>query len=150
VSELGQAGYERLLEFRTALRRFERWSEDCARDAGLTPAQHQLLLAIAGHPGTDGPTISDVAEYLLVRHHSAVGLVDRTAQAGLLRRTKDPQDARVVRLQVTESGARRLARLSTVHLAELRRLAPMLQHLADITQDEAVGVNAPTRPATGA
>ena len=69
--------YERLLAFRTDLRRFLRWSEQEAAAAGVTPAQHQLLLAIRGNPDPSGPTIGDVAEALLLPHHSAVGLVDR-------------------------------------------------------------------------
>ena len=73
---IDDADYRRLLEFRTGLRRFLHWSEEQARAAGVTPAQHQLLLAIRGHDGA-GPTIGDVADYLLLRHHSAVGLVDR-------------------------------------------------------------------------
>ena len=75
--------FAELLRFRDALRRFLRWSEDQARAAGLTPAQHQLLLAVRGHDGD--PTIGDVAEHLLLRHHSAVELVDRAERAGLLR-----------------------------------------------------------------
>jgi DNA-binding MarR family transcriptional regulator len=77
VTALNQAQYERLLRFRTGLRRFLRWSAEQAALAGLTPAQHQLLLAVRGHPEPQGPTIRDVAGYLLLRHHSAVELVDR-------------------------------------------------------------------------
>ena len=109
-----------LLRFRDALRRFLRWSEDEARAAGLTPAQHQLLLAVRGHDGD--PTIGDVAEHLLLRHHSAVELVDRAERAGHLRRRADSDDRRVVHLELTADGERRLADLSAAHLAELRRL----------------------------
>jgi DNA-binding MarR family transcriptional regulator len=85
-----EADYQLLLEFRTTLRRFLRWSERQASAQGLTPAQHQLLLAIKGHPGPDGPSIGDVAGYLVLRHNSAVGLVDRAQALGLVRRKPDP------------------------------------------------------------
>src|SRR6201999_1178094 len=117
------------LEFRTALRKFERWSEEQARRVGLTAAQHQLLLAITGHPDDRGPTIGEVADYLIVRHHSAVGLVDRAVEAGLVVPLRDAGDSRTVRLALTGTGQDRIAALSELHLAELRRLAPILDHL---------------------
>src|SRR5436853_6393625 len=100
------------------MRQFLNWSAEQAHDAGLTPTQHQLLLAIRGHVG-GAPTISDVAEHLILKHHSVVGLVDRTIAAGLVARRADPDDARVVRLALTARGARVLARLSAAHTAEL-------------------------------
>lgn len=83
------------------LRRFLRWSEDQAAEAGLTPAQHQLLVAIKGHPGPEPPAIRDIAEYLLLRSHSAVGLVGRAEAAGVVRGQQDAKDARVVRVWCT-------------------------------------------------
>jgi len=126
--------YERLLAFRTDLRRFLRWSEQAAAAAGLTPAQHQLLLAVRGNPDPSGPTIGDVADALLLRHHSAVGLVDRAVTAGLVRRVPDAHDHRVVRLELTSRGARSLDRLAQAHLTELADLAPHLVGLADRVQ----------------
>jgi DNA-binding MarR family transcriptional regulator len=123
--------YRRLLELRTGLRRFLRWSEQQAEAAGLTPAQHQLLLAIRGHPGTRGPTVGDVAEALLLRHHSAVGLVDRAAAAGLVERAPDPDNLSVVRLRLTDNGSAQLAALSDLHLQELAHLAPTMHALWD-------------------
>jgi len=123
--------YERLLQFRIGLRRFLRWSEAQATAAGLTPAQHQLLLAIRGHPDPAGPTIGDVAEALLLRHHSAVGLVDRAAAARLVRRRTDEHDRRVVRLALTATGSNKLARLTSAHLAELADLAARLHPLGE-------------------
>lgn len=111
-----------LLEFRTDLRRFLHWSEQQARAAGLTPAQHQLLLAIKGHPGPDGPTIGEVAEHLMLRHHSAVGLVDRAEKAGHLVRRQDPDDHRVVHLVLSPQGEALIRQLSEAHVEELRRL----------------------------
>jgi DNA-binding MarR family transcriptional regulator len=119
--------YERLLSFRTALRQFTRWSERQAVAAGVTPAQHQLLLAVRGHAGR--PTVGDVAESLLLRHHSAVELVDRAVAADLVRRRPDPHDGRTVRLELTAHARSVLARLSVAHLEELRRLAPRMRGL---------------------
>src|SRR5436190_5026650 len=77
LDQPNRADFEHVLAFRTSLRRFQRWSEDEARAAGLTHVQHQLLVAIKGHPGAASPTIGDLANYLLLRPHSAVELVDR-------------------------------------------------------------------------
>jgi DNA-binding MarR family transcriptional regulator len=126
---LSASTYARLLALRTGLRRFQHWSEQQARAQGLTPAQHQLLLAVRGHGDPRGPTIGDVAEYLLLQHHSAVGLVDRAVEAGLVRRVRTDDDHRVVRLALTTDGARRLERLSAQHLEEIERLAPLLRGL---------------------
>ena len=123
--------YEALLRFRTALRRFNHWSEQQAKAVGLTHAQHQLLLAVKGHPGPSSPTIGDVADYLLLRHHSAVELVNRVQAAGLLVRDRDGADARVVRLRLTDKGEECLEKLTQLHLAELGQLAPLLAHLVD-------------------
>lgn len=112
-----------------ALRRFLRWSEDQAAAAGLTPAQHQLLVAVKGHPGPEPPAIGELAEYLLLQSHSAVGLVDRAAAAGVVRRQQDEKDARVVRVYLTEKGDRLVQDLTTAHLTELYNLAGALNLL---------------------
>jgi|SRR5580700_4587910 DNA-binding MarR family transcriptional regulator len=129
IDRLVDDDYRRLLFLRTGLRCFLRWSEDQARDVGLTPAQHQLLLAVRGHEGPLGPTIGDVADALLLKHHSAVELVQRAEAAGLLVRVPDPSDGRVVRLALSRRGKVALERLSTSHLEELARLADRLQPL---------------------
>jgi DNA-binding MarR family transcriptional regulator len=126
---LSDADYQELLAFRDGLRRFLRWSEQHALQAGITPAQHQLLLAIRGHPGR-APTIGDVADHLLLRHHSVVGLADRAVVAGLVERQIDSEDHRVVRLHLTASGTRRLEALVTAHVDELDRLGPILTQLS--------------------
>lgn len=128
--ELEDADYQRLLQFRTGLRRFLHWSEEQAEKAGLTAAQHQLLLAIRGHDGPLGPTIGDAAGYLLLRHHSAVGLVDRAVKAGLVERHEDAVDRRVVRLRLTSQGAQILKQLSELHLEEIKRLTPRIRDLS--------------------
>ena len=128
--DLDDADYRRLLQFRISLRRFLHWSEEQAERAGLTPAQHQLLLAIRGHDGEQGPTIGDVAGYLLLRHHSAVGLVDRAGKAGFVERVEDGGDRRVVRLRLTPLGAQLLQQLTATHLEEIQRLTPRIQELS--------------------
>ena len=120
-----------MLAFRTSLRRFQRWSEDEARAAGLTHVQHQLLVAIKGHPGAASPTIGDLANYLLLRPHSAVELVDRAEAAGLVRRVPDAADARVVRVELTNRGDQLVTRLTQKHLAELHKLAAVLGQLTE-------------------
>src|SRR5690349_5865856 len=97
--------YQRLLELRTGLRRFLRWSEEQAVGAGVTPAQHQLLLAVRGHDDPRGPTVADIARSLLLQHHSTVELVDRAQAGGLVRRGADPRDRRTVRVRLTPHGA---------------------------------------------
>lgn len=114
--------YEELLGFRTALRRFLRWSEEQARAAGLTPAQHQLLLAIKGHPGDVAPTVGELADYLVTRHHSVVELIDRAVDAGLVERRRDANDQRIVHLLLTPLGEKRIEELSRLALEELRNL----------------------------
>lgn len=130
ASGLSHEDYARLLRFRTELRRFEDWSRRQAQQVGLTPAQHQLLLAVKGHSDRRGPTIREVSEYLYVRHHSAVELTDRVVVAGLVARSPDACDARSVRITLTELGEARIEQLSQLHLSELSRLAPLLGHLA--------------------
>lgn len=114
--------YRSILTFRTRLRRFLAWSGDQARAAGLTPTQHQLLLAIRGHDDPRGPTISDIADYLQLRHHSAVGLVDRAESAGLVRRRDDAEDRRLARVELEPEGEAALEHLTALHVAELRAL----------------------------
>lgn len=126
---LTHGDFEHLLAFRVSLRRFERWSENQARAAGVTHAQHQLLVAIRGHPGGEPPTVTDLADYLLLRHHSTVELVDRAESAGLVRRTADDHDARLVRVRLTPKGRRILTELTPAHLAELHKLASVLNEL---------------------
>ena len=124
--DLDDADYRRLLGFRDGLRRFLHWSEEQAKAAGLTPAQHQLLLAVRGHDGA--PTIGDLAEHLLLRHHSVVELVDRAERAGLVR-ARGPTRTTTASCTCTSTaaGSRRLAALSAAHLEELHRLAPAIE-----------------------
>jgi DNA-binding MarR family transcriptional regulator len=121
--KLTDQDYRAILAFRDRLRRFLAWSEKQARAAGLTPAQHQLLLAVRGHPGTVPPTIGDIAEHLRLRHHSAVGLIDRAEVAGLVERVPDRDDRRVVHIRLLPAGREALDDLTSFHLEELQVLA---------------------------
>ncbi len=125
----GDEDYRKLLHFRDGIRRFLAWSASQAGAQGLTPMQHQLLLAIRGHDDALDPTIGDVAEHLLIRHHSAVELVDRAAGAGLVERRRDPADGRVVRLGLTRLGQDKLEALAEAHLEELKRLVPPMMRI---------------------
>jgi len=127
--QLTREDFEHLLAFRTSLRRFQRWSEDQAKTAGLTHVQHQLLVAIKGHPDSEPPTVGDLADYLLLRHHSTVELVDRAEAAGLVRRVSDARDGRVARVRLTSKGDRILMQLTPTHLIELHSLAAILDEL---------------------
>ena len=129
TTKLTDRDFQQLLDLRTSLRRFLRWSENQARSVGLTSAQHQLLLAVRGHPGAAGPTIGEVARYLVLRHHSAVGLIDRAALAGLVRRVPDPERHGIVHVRLTPAGQARLEELTALHLEELSGLAPSMETL---------------------
>jgi DNA-binding MarR family transcriptional regulator len=129
MPQLTRQDFERLLEFRVTLRRFQRWSEDQAQAEGLTHVQHQLLVAVKGHHGSRPPTVGDLAGYLLLRPHSAVELVDRAEAAGLVERTPDRDDGRVVRVRLTGAGDRVLNKLTRAHLERLHELAAVLDEL---------------------
>ena len=126
-STVSDEDYARLLTVRTRLREFEHWSAAQAAAHGLTASQHQLMLAVRGHPGSVGPTIGEAAAYLMIRHNTAVELIDRAQELGLLARTRDPADHRAVRLSLTDEGQRRLAALAQAHIDELSRLTPLLE-----------------------
>lgn len=126
---INQEDYQRLSEFRYLIRRFLEFSQLQANEAGLTPRQHQALLAIKGFPGGGPVTVGDLAERLRIRHHSAVELVNRLNEAGLVTRDQDEADHRRVLLQLTPLADNRLAELSAAHLDELSRIEPTLRRL---------------------
>ena len=128
------ADYQALARFRRALRGFLYFSEQAARAAGLTPAQHQLLLAVKGVECDRAPTIGEVADWLKLRHHSAVELVDRAVTAGLVVRETDPDDARCQRLVLTAHGEEKLAVLSGLHREELRRFKEQMLSLPSVEE----------------
>lgn len=111
-----------LARFRYELRKFLRFSEQAARNAGLTPQQHQLLLGVAGYTGRGWATISELAEFLQERHNAVVGLVDRARRRGLITKEVDARDRRLVRVALTPAGRKLLHQLSALHRRELGRL----------------------------
>ncbi len=129
MAKVSKADYETLAAFRYALRQFLHFSEEAAGAVGLTPQQHQALLTIKGYPGRDYMTIGELAERLCIRHHSAVGLVDRLEAQNLVARRGAEADRRRVYVTLTPHGLSVLERLSTVHRAELRRIGPQLSQL---------------------
>ncbi len=114
--------YETLSEFRYQLRKFLHFSETAARNEGLTPQQHQLMLAVKGYPGRDTVTPRELAERLQITHHACVGLIDRCEQLGLVIRKANPSDGRSVLVEVTTEGLQILERLSEMHLEEIKRI----------------------------
>lgn len=123
---LSLADYQLLAEFRHLLARFLAFSAQAAGAAGLAPRQHQALLAIKAFPRGQRVTVGDLAGRLGIRHHSAVGLVDRLVHSGYLVRRTDIEDRRRAVLGLTAAAERALAALSAAHRAELRRIAPIL------------------------
>lgn len=134
-----RADFERLLGFRVALRQFERWSDGRAREAGVTHVQHQLLLAIKGHAGPKPPAVGDLAEYMLLRPHSTVELINRAEAADLVIRAPDEADGRVVRVHLTGQGDRILRTLTQAHLERLHNLAAVLDDLVNSADDAVAG-----------
>ncbi|HEX2631641.1 MAG TPA: MarR family transcriptional regulator [Bradyrhizobium sp.] len=112
--------YQALAQFRFQLRRFLSFSETAARDAGLTPQQHQALLAIKGFSSAEPLSVGELAEFLLVRHHTAVELVDRMTRLRLLERIADEDDSRRILVKLTKKGEQKLRMLSKIHLQELQ------------------------------
>jgi len=123
---LTAADYRSLGAFRYQIRRFLHFSEEAAKAEGLEPQQHQMLLAVRAVDEPEGPTVGSLAEHLIIRHHSAVGLIDRLAERGLVERTRGQEDRRQVRVRLTAEGEGKLRRLSTAHREELRTSGRML------------------------
>ena len=126
---IGDADFEAVAAFRYAIRRFLRFSEQAARRERITPQQHQLLLALKGFPNRDHATVSELAHRLQMRQHSVVGLIDRTARLGLVRRERGTEDRREVFIFVTEKGEALLNRLTQMHRQELIAMRDALSNL---------------------
>jgi DNA-binding MarR family transcriptional regulator len=118
--------YRALAEFRYQIRRYLRFSERAARDSGIEPQQHQLLMAIRGLPEESQPTIGELAERMQVQHHSMVELADRLVKRGLITRKRGGDDRREVHLQITPKAQKMLRDLALVHRDELEAAAPVL------------------------
>jgi len=123
--------YETLAAFRYELRRFLRFSETAAEAVGLTPQQHQALLAVRGFAGPGAMTVGELAERLQIKPHSAVGLVNRLSEQGLITRHSSPDDRRRVLLTLTPHGNELLAELTTAHKEEVRRMRTALRELLE-------------------
>ncbi len=134
--DLSEQDYRRLAAFRHALRLFLRFSEQAARTEGITPNQHQLLLAVRGWPHSQAPTISEVARRLQLKVHSTGELARRAASAGLVAVESDPDDHRRQRITLTDVGIDKLRSLSVQHRDELRRFRLHLADLLDMLDDE--------------
>jgi DNA-binding MarR family transcriptional regulator len=123
---LTKQDFEALARFRFGIRRYLRFSEETVRRHGVTPQQYQLMLALKGFPGRDWAVVRELADRLQLRHHSVVELVNRAQSQGLVDRTGDPDDARAVRVVLTDQGEQLLGRLSALHRDELRRMEAAL------------------------
>lgn len=121
--------YEALAQFRYQLRKFLSFSKAAAEKAGLTPQQHQALLAIKGFSSAEPVSVGDLAEFLLVRHHTAVELVDRMTRLGLLTRIVDDGDSRRILVKLTRKGEQKLQTLSKIHFEELQAASPRLTRI---------------------
>ena len=119
TGQVSKEEFEAIANFRYAIRRFLRFSEQAARREGITPQQHHLLLAIKGFPGRDSATVSELADRLQMRQHSMVGLIDRTESQGLVRRVQGTVDRRQVFIMLTPEGEARLSKLTAQHRREL-------------------------------
>lgn len=127
--KLSPADYQALGAFRQALRRFMAFSETGARTLGLTPQQHQALLAVRAHPGPGAISVGELAHTLIIKNHSALGLVDRLVERGLMSRAPSPNDRRRVLLTLTDVGHRKLEAISRSNLGELKADLPVFTEL---------------------
>jgi len=128
-SAITKTEYEVLAEFRYLLRRFMSFSENAAKEVGITPQQHQALLTIKGFPGREQITIGELSDRLQTKHHSTVGLVNRLEAEKLIVRSPAPGDRRKVFISLTRHGLSMLEKLSDIHREELQRLSPQLRSL---------------------
>jgi len=142
---LSRSEYEMLAAFRYSLRQFLSFSEKAAAGVGLTQQQYQALLAVRAHPGPGLLTISDLAAQMLIKHHSAVGMVNRLEQQGMVRREPQADDGRKVGIRLTPTGERVFDRLASSHRGELRRIGPDLVRFMSFFAREA-GERAPAKP----
>ena len=126
VDPLTKTDFEALARFRFGIRSYLRFSEETVRRHGVTPQQYQLMLALKGYPGRDWALVRELADRLQLRHHSVVELINRAQHQGLVQRTTDPDDARAVRVVLTDEGEQLLARLGALHRDELRRMDTLL------------------------
>ena len=134
---LRTADYARLAAFRQGIREFLRFSEDAAGRAGLSTQHYQAMLILRAAGDATSITINDLARQLVIKHNSAVGLVDRLAGQGLVRRAPSSADRRKVELELSARGRQLLAKLAAAHRRELERIGPELRRLiADVLRPD--------------
>lgn len=126
ASKTQAVDYKALAQFRFELRKFQAFSEAAAHKEGLTPQQHQALLTIKGFSSDEPVSIGELAAFLLIRHHTAVELVDRMTKLGLLSRVVDDEDGRRALVKLTREGEKRLRKLSKIHFEEISAISPTL------------------------
>ena len=126
IQDLNPEQYRELAEFRRQIRRFLHFSETTAKEYGIEPQQHQLLLAVHGLPEGVKPTIREIASRLFIQHHSAVELVNRLEQTGTIARHPGAEDKREVWIRLTPAGRATLRKLALAHRTELERTGPGL------------------------
>lgn len=127
---LDKSDYEALLHLRSAMRRYIRFVDEGARAVGITPQQHQLLLAVKGQTRRDWATVSEIAEELQLKHNSTVGLANRCLTAGLIRKETSASDHRVVRIFLTPQGESLLEALSLRNVEQLHWLQKAITVIA--------------------
>lgn len=126
MKKLTMADYQALAEFRFQIRKFLHFSDSAIEEAGLERGQYQLMLTIKGMPNGVKPRIRDVANRMLIQHHSAVELIDRLEDGGYVRRERGQDDRREVLLALTARGERVLGQLALHHHEQLQNAAPAL------------------------
>lgn len=149
MPRISSADYRSLASFRYEIRKFLAFSEHAAREAGIEPQQHQLLLALRGLPEGARPTIRAVAERLCVQHHTTVALVDKLAGRGLIERERSSVDRREVLLRLTADGEKMLRSLSALHRQQLRTVGPSMLAALQVIVAGQGGGNAVSRGAAG-
>lgn len=119
--------YEALSDFRFRLRSFLRFSEDAAREEGITVLQYQLMLHTQGFAGREWATVSEIAERLQAQPHGVVALVSRCEESGLVQRKPSQVDRRQVEVHLLPAGRKKLARLAVLHADQLDGLAEVVR-----------------------
>jgi DNA-binding MarR family transcriptional regulator len=135
VQSASKLRLEALSEFRFRLRSFLRFSEDAARDAGITVLQYQVLLHTQGFPGREWASVGEIAERLQAQPPGGVALVSRCEEAGLVKRKPSTVDRRLVEVHLLPKGRKVLAQLAQQHALELSHLAEAAR-LADEIRGE--------------
>ncbi|HEY7321272.1 MAG TPA: MarR family winged helix-turn-helix transcriptional regulator [Candidatus Binatia bacterium] len=149
ANDPGQPNYKAMAELRYQIRRFLRFSENAARQAGIEPQQHQLLMAVKGLPPGLKPTIGVLAERMQLQHHSTVELIDRLVDRGFLCRLRATDDRRQVLIKLTHNGDEFLQKLAIHHLHELQSIGPtFVKVLQSLIEKSSLTDDGTTHPAS--